>query len=95
MDYLADHNIAELLSPLTCISEDPRCIGYPITLFLAHEFSAPSDSMLFSYTDQIEEKLAAAGLLDHLRSEERSCSFGDEIHGVKHAFKWEYWNDQY
>jgi hypothetical protein len=51
--------------------------------------------MLFSYTDQIEEKLAAAGLLDHLRSEERSCSFGDEIHGVKHAFKWEYWNDQY
>jgi len=95
MDYLSDHNIAELLSPLTCISEDPRCIGYPITLFLAHEFSAPSDSMLFSYTDQIEEKLAAAGLLDHLRSEERSCSFGDEIHGVKHAFKWEYWNDQY
>ena len=95
MDYLADHNVAELLSPLTCISEDPRCIGYPIPLFLAHDFSAPSDSMLFSYTDQIEEKLAAAGLLDHLRSEERSCSFGDEIHGVKHVFKWEYWNDQY
>ncbi len=95
MDYLADHNVAELLSPLTCISEDPRCIGYPIPLFLAHDFSAPSDSMLFSYTDQIEEKLAAAGLLDHLRNEERSCSFGDEIHGVKHAFKWEYWNDQY
>ncbi len=95
MDYLTDQDMSTLLSPLTCISEDPRCIGYPITLYLAHEFSAPSDSMLLSYIDQIEEKLAAAGLLDTLRREERSCSFADEIHGVKHAFEWEYWNDQY
>jgi hypothetical protein len=95
MDYLTEQDMTTLLSPLTCISEDPRCIGYPITLYLAHEFSAPSDSMLLSYVDQIEEKLAAAGLLDTLRREERSCSFADEIHGVKHAFEWEYWNDQY
>ena len=95
MDYLVGQNMSEILSPLTCISEDPRCIGYPITLFLAHEFSAPSDSMLLSYVDQIEEKLSTAGLLEMLRREERSCSFADEIHGVKHAFDWEYWNDQY
>ncbi len=95
MDYLTDMDMCELLSPLTCISEDPRCVGYPITLFLAHEFSAPSDSMLLSYNDQIEEKLASTGLLDTLRGEERICSFADEIHGVKHAFEWEYWNDQY
>lgn len=95
MDYLTDQDMSTLLSPLTCISEDPRCIGYPITLYLAHEFSAPSDSMLLSYIDQIEEKLAAAGLLDTLRREEHSCSFADESHGVKHAFEWEYWNDQY
>jgi hypothetical protein len=95
MDYLTQQDICELLSPLTSVSEDPRCIGYPISLYLAHDFSAPSDSMLFSYHDQIEEKLGAAGLLETLRREERSCSFADEIHGVKHAFKWEWWNDQF
>jgi hypothetical protein len=92
MDYLTQQDIGELLSPLTSVSEDPRCIGYPISLYLAHEFSAPSDSMLLSYHDQIEEKLEAAGLLETLRREERSCSFADEIHGAKHAFSWEWWN---
>jgi len=95
MDYLTRREISELLSPLTSVSEDPRCIGYPISLYLAHEFSAPADSMLLSYYDQIEEKLTGAGLLDTLRREERSCSFADEIHGVKHAFEWEWWSDQY
>jgi hypothetical protein len=95
MDYLTQQDIVELLSPLTTVSEDPRCIGYPISLYLAHDFSAPSDSMLLSYYDQIEEKLNGAGLLETLRREERSCSFADEIHGVKHAFEWEWWNDQF
>jgi len=95
MDYLTQQHISELLSPLTSVSEDPRCIGYPISLYLAHEFSAPSDSMLLSYYDQIEEKLTDAGLLETLRREERSCSFADEIHGVRHAFEWEWWGDQF
>jgi len=95
MDYLTQQDIIELLSPLTAVSEDPRCVGYPISLYLAHDFSAPSDSMLLSYYDQIEEKLNGAGLLETLRREERSCSFADEIHGVKHAFEWEWWNDQF
>jgi hypothetical protein len=95
MDYLTNKDIVELLSPLTAFSEDPRCLGYPISLYLAHEFSGPSDSMLLSYHDQAEEKLREAGLLDPLRVEERSCSFADEIHGVKHAYDWEWWNDQY
>ena len=95
MDYLTQKDISELLSPLTTVSEDPRCLGYPISLYLAHEFSAPSDSMLLSYHDQVEEKLRDAGLLDVLRREECSCSFADEIHGIKHAFEWEWWNDQF
>jgi hypothetical protein len=95
MDYLTQQDIVELISPLTAVSEDPRCLGYPISLYLAHEFSAPSDSMLFSYHDQIEEKLNDAGLLETLRREESSCSFADEIHGVKHAFEWEWWDDQF
>lgn len=92
MDYLTQQNIDEILSPLTSVSEDPRCLGYPISLYLAHEFSAPSDSMLLSYHDQVEEKLNEAGLLEVLRREERSCSFSDEIHGVKHAFEREWWD---
>jgi hypothetical protein len=82
MDYLTQQDIVEVLSPLTSVCEDPRCVGYPISLYLAHEFSAPSDSMLFAYYDQIEDRLNEAGLLEALRREERSCSFADEIHGV-------------
>jgi len=95
MDYLTQQDIVESLSPLTAVSEDPRCLGYPISLYLAHDFSGPSDSMLLSYYDQIEEKLNDAGLLDVLRREECSCSFADEIHGVKHAFEWEWWDAQF
>ena len=95
MDYLTNQDITALLSPLTSVSEDPRCIGYPISLWLAHEFSAPSNSMLLHYHDQIEETLKNAGLLDTLRREESCSSFADEIHGVKHAFEWEWWDDQY
>ena len=94
MDYLTQQDVVELLSPLTSVCEDPRCVGYPISLYLAHEFSAPSDSMLLSYYDQIEDKLNEVGLLEALRREERSCSFADEIHGVKHAFEWEWWDEQ-
>ena len=95
MDYLTNHDINELVSPLTIVSEDPQCVGYPISLYLAHEFSAPSDSMLLFYHDKIEGALKNAELLETLRREERCCSFADEIHGAKHAFKREWWDDQY
>jgi hypothetical protein len=95
MEYLAEQDVAELVSPLTSISEDPRCLGYPISLFLAHDFSAPSNSMLLSYHDLVEEKLKETDLLESLRREESCCSFADEIHGLKHAFQRERWNEQY
>ena len=95
MDYLTTIDIPELISPLTSVSEDPRCVGYPIPLFLAHEFSAPSDSMLLSYHDMVEEKLESVNLLENLRREERCCGFADELHGTKHAFQRERWNEQY
>ena len=95
MEYLTGHEICELLSPLTCISEDPRCLGYPISLYLAHDFSAPSDSMLLSYLDLTEQRLKESDLLENLRREEMCCSFADELHGLKHAFQRERWNEQY
>jgi len=94
MEYLTNREIDGVLSPLTYISEDPRCVGYPVALLLAHEFSAPSDSMLLFYHDQIEEALKDAGLLEALRREEYSCSFADQLHGVKHPYEWEWWDGQ-
>ncbi len=89
MEYLADRQMDELLSPITCISEDPRCLGYPVVLWLAHDFSSPSDSKLLHYHDEVEKTLADAGLLNTLRIEELSCNFPDELHGVRHPFNWE------
>jgi len=93
MEYLATTSVDELLSPLVSISEDPRCLGYPVILWLAHDFSAPSNSKLLDYHDQVERALDSAGLLEGLRREEFTCSFADEIHGIKHAFEWEWWGD--
>jgi hypothetical protein len=92
MKYLIDSiSFAnEMLSPLTAISEDPRCIGYPITLWLAHEFSRPSEAMLLHYHDQIENVLKEAGLLNILHKEELACNFPDMLHGAKHAFNLEW-----
>jgi len=95
MEYLTKLEICEVLAPLTVVAEDPRSLGYPISLFLAHEFSKPSDSMLLSYHDQVENTLTSAGLLEMLRREELSCSFADELHGIKHAFEWEWWGEQF
>jgi hypothetical protein len=93
MDYLTNCEISEVISPLTSISEDPRCIGYPIALWLAHDFSAPSDAKLIHYCEQVESKLKDAGLLDVIRREEFSCSFADELHGIRYPFQRESWGD--
>jgi len=93
MKYLTEYGADELLSPLTYISEDPRCMGYPVTLWLAHDFSAPSDAKLLHYCEQVERTLEDAGLLDVLHREELSCSFADELHGIRYAFQREWWGD--
>jgi hypothetical protein len=93
MEYLTSEEISQIVAPLTIVAEDPRSLGYPIPLFLAHEFSAPSESMLLLYHDQVEAALAEAGLLGQLRREEFTCSFADELHGVRYAFKREMISD--
>jgi hypothetical protein len=93
MEYLSNCAVEDLLSPLTFLSEDPRCLGYPIPLFLAHEFSAPSETMLLHHLDEIEKTLRDAGIFDILRCEEFSCSFADELHGVRYAFNREMLSD--
>lgn len=90
MSYLTSNDIPKLLSPLCTISEDPRCLGYPVVLWLAHDFSGVSDTKLLQYYSQVEEELADAGLLEVLRQEELACNFADELHGVKYAFNREW-----
>jgi hypothetical protein len=86
MEYLTCIEINELLSPLTAVAEDPRCLGYPVPLWLAHDFSAPADAKLLQYLDRIEKTLAETGILTEIRNEELSCSFADELHGVRYPF---------
>jgi hypothetical protein len=90
MDPLTSREISEFLSPLTTLSEDPRCLGYPITLWLAHDFSGASNSKLLYYYDLIEKTLGPDGLLETLRIEEQSCSFADELHGIRRPYEGEY-----
>jgi hypothetical protein len=87
IDSLTSLEVSEFLSPLTTISEDPRCLGYPITLWLAHDFSGASNSKLLHYYDLIEKTLASEGLLETLRMEEKSCSFADELHGIRRPYE--------
>ena len=86
MESLPSTCVSELLSPLTSLSEDPRCLGYPVTLWLAHEFSGASNSKILQYYDLIEKELSTAGILEALRVEELSCSFADKIHGITNPF---------
>ena len=82
MDPLASNDVPEFLSPLTSLSEDPRCLGYPVTLWLAHEFSGASNAKFLQYYDLIEKALEEEGILEILRREELSCSFADKLHGI-------------
>ena len=86
MESSPNGDVCELLSPLTSLSEDPRCLGYPVTLWLAHEFSGASNSKILEYYDMIEKTLAAEGILEPLRREELSCRFADHIHGINRPY---------
>ncbi|MCW4015986.1 MAG: DNA double-strand break repair nuclease NurA [Candidatus Bathyarchaeota archaeon] len=87
MKSATSSDVSELLSPLTSLSEDPRCLGYPVTLWLAHDFSGASNSKILQYYDLIEKTLSDEGILEPLRMEELSCSFADKIHGLTNPFE--------
>jgi len=88
MDYLLEkYEPSEIVAPLTSISEDPRCLGYPIALWLAHDFSGISNSKLLYYHGQLEKILKETGIFERVRREELSCNFPDELHGLKYPFE--------
>jgi len=90
LDYLAQGNIVQLLSPLTSISDDPRCLGYPTSLYLAHNFSkVDSEAKLLHYRDLVEKTLADDGLLNSLKMEEALSNFRSELYGQKYPWELE------
>lgn len=90
MDYLISSDLVELLSPLTSICDDPRCLGYPICLYLAHDFAKVSaHAKLLHYRTLIEQTLDDAGLLDRILLEERLSNFRSELYGLKYPWELE------
>ncbi|UCC58741.1 MAG: hypothetical protein JSW14_02165, partial [Candidatus Bathyarchaeum sp.] len=90
MDYLMGGDIVRLLSPLTSISEDPRCLGYPISLYLAHNFAkVDSDAKLLHHRDLVEKALDEEGLLHFLKMEESLSNFRSDLYGRKYPWELE------
>jgi hypothetical protein len=92
MDYLTEGNIVQLLSPLTSISDDPRCLGYPVSLYLAHNFAkVSSEAKLLYCRDLVEKALADADeeLFNSLKFEEALSNFRSELHGLKYPWELE------
>lgn len=89
MDYLTDGDVVQLLSPLTSVSDDPRCLGYPASLYLAHHFAkVSSDAKLLYCRELVEKALADADeeLLHYLKFEEALSNFRSELHGLKYPW---------
>jgi hypothetical protein len=88
MDYLLKENMAELLAPLISIADDPRCLGYPVSLFLAHNFAkVDSEAKLLHYRDLVEKALDHEGLLEPLKMEEALSNFRSEMYGFNHPWE--------
>jgi hypothetical protein len=90
MNYLVGEDIVQFLSPLTVISGDPRCLGYPVSLYLAHNFAkVDSDAKLLHHRDLVEKALDDAGLLHFLKMEETLSNFRSEMYGRKYPWELE------
>jgi len=92
MEYLTDTNLAELISPLTALAQDARCLGYPICLYLAHDSTKVASPKLLYYRDFLERELREKNpkVLRKLSQEEMLANFRSRIlYGTKHIWELE------
>jgi hypothetical protein len=92
MEYLTDNNLSELISPLTALSQDARCLGYPICLYLAHHFTKTASSKMLHFREVLERELYEKDpdMFRKLLTEERLANFRNQIlYGAKHLWDWE------
>lgn len=92
MEYLTGNDLDELISPLTALSQDARCLGYPICLYLAHQFTKTASPKLLHYREVLERELGekAPDILRKLLVEETLANFRSQVlYGAKHIWEWE------
>lgn len=91
MEYLADADLVELASPLTALSQDARCLGYPICLYLAHHFTKTASPKLTYYREVLERELREKhpDAFRKLLVEEMLANFRSQVlYGVKRLWDW-------
>ncbi len=92
MEYLAEADLVELVSPLTSLSQDARCLGYPVCLYLAHQFTKTASPKLTYYREILERELQKKypDALRKLLLEEMLANFRSQVlYGAKHTWEWE------
>lgn len=89
MHYLGSsgEEVVDLLSPLLSISNDAHCLGYPYSLYKAHDFSQLSHVELFFQRKKLEEALVDYDLLESVVLEESSVRFVNKLHGINYCFE--------
>jgi len=92
MEYLTEGNLCELLSPLTALSQDARCLGYPVCLYLAHQFTRTASPKILHYREILEKELNEEDpdIFRELLIEEKLANFRSQVlYGAKHLWEWE------
>lgn len=90
MDYLTGGDLVETLSPLTAISQDARCLGYPICLYLAHNEGKVASPKLLHYRDVVKREVHACDpdVLRKVLIEEVLANFRDQaFYGLKNPWE--------
>jgi hypothetical protein len=88
IEYLNDTDLVELISPLTALSQDARCFGYPVCLYLAHHFTKTASPKLTYYREILERELRKEhpDALRKLLTEEMLANFRSQVlYGAKHV----------
>ena len=89
-EYLTENDLTDLISPLTALAQDARCLGYPVCLFLAHRNTQMSSPKMLYYRDELEKMLAIQPQTYHkILLEEKISSFRRQMYGVRNVWDWE------
>lgn len=90
MKYLAESKMIEdVLSPLVAVSNDCRCLGYPVPLYLAHKRTKIIEPKYFLYKYRVKDLSEKEGIEDILSLEEQISGFSDKLHNLN-SFRGEF-----
>ena len=90
MKYLTENDLGELISPLTALSQDARCLGYPVCLYLAHQFTRTASPKMLYYREVLEREFCEKDpyMFRKLLIEEALANFRSQVlYGAKHPWE--------